>query len=96
METNGPMVGCDTAITWVENLKNIDTEIRDRIVRRMRYEFQKDIPVKPKFTKGKYSSRYDSWKCGNCGTTISEAWHKYCPNCGYAIGKKEIGSAKNP
>ena len=93
VKETGPMVGCEAAITWVENLKDVDTNIRERVLRRMRYEFEKDIPVKPKFHKGKYGARYDHFTCGNCGCTIAEAWHEFCPKCGYRIGKKEYGNA---
>lgn len=84
----GIMVGCETALTWVENLSGVDEMIKERVLHRMRYEFDKDIPVKPRFNKGKYGPRYDSYSCGNCGTTISEAWHEYCPNCGFRIDKR--------
>ena len=91
MENNdyGAMVGCETALIWVENLNGVDKKIQERVLRRMRYEFEKDIPVKPRFNKGKYGAKYDTWSCGNCGSGIGEAWHEFCPKCGYRIGKKE-------
>ena len=88
MSDYGPMVGCDSAITWVENLKDVDNNIKERVLRRMRYEFQKDIPVRPKFHKGKYGAKYDSYTCGKCGFGINEVVYKFCPNCGYAIGSR--------
>ena len=83
----GPMVGCETAIMWVENLKDVDTNIKERVIRRMKYEFQKDIPVLPRFNKGRYGHKYDSYSCGNCGAGIDAVLYKFCPNCGYAIRK---------
>ncbi len=88
-EEFGPMVGCETAITWVTGLKEVDRNIQERVVRRMRYEFKKDIPVKPVFHKGKYGAKYDNFTCGKCGCGLSEAWYKFCPNCGYIIGTRE-------
>ncbi len=82
------MVGCQTALTWVNELKGVDENIKMRVLSRMQYEFDKDIAVKPRFNKGKYGARYDSYSCGNCGTTIAEAWHEYCPRCGFRIGKR--------
>ncbi len=87
-ENFGPMVGCETAITWIGNLKDVDKSIQERVLSRMRYEFSKDIPVKPIFHKGKYGAKYDSFTCGNCGSTIS-AHYKFCPSCGFMIGKRE-------
>ena len=84
----GPMVGCETAIVWIENLKDVDEKIKERVLRRFKYEFEKDIAVKPIFHKGKYGAKHDYFSCGNCGTTIGEAWHIFCPQCGYRIGKK--------
>jgi rubrerythrin len=88
MSNYGLMIGCKDALMWVKNLKNVNEEIRDRVVNRMVYEFEKDIEVPPKFHKGKYGSKYDSFTCGQCGFGVSEAYYKFCPNCGYRIGKK--------
>ena len=88
-ESFGPMVGCESAITWVENLKEVDEEIKVRVIRRMRYEFNKDMPVKPKFHKGKYGKKYDYFTCGQCGFCIDVTIDKFCPNCGYMVGKAE-------
>ncbi len=85
----GPMVGCETAITWVENLKGVDNNIKERVIRRMKYEFVKDIPVAPKFHKGKYGKKYDYMTCGQCGFGLSVI-NKYCPNCGYAVGNTPV------
>ena len=83
----GTMVGCKAAITWVTNLKNIDENTRERLLARMNYEFDKDIPVKPKFHKGKYGKQYDNYTCGNCGSTLfNGVTSNYCSNCGFAIG----------
>ena len=83
------MVGCNTALTWIENLSGVDNSIKERVLRRMRYEFKKDIPVAPKFHKGKYGKKYDYLTCGQCGFGITVT-DKYCPKCGYVIGDKAV------
>ena len=86
-KNHGPMVGCSTALTWVENLKDVDNNIKERVLSRMRYEFDKDIPVAPKYHKGKYGKKYDYLTCGQCGHGITVT-DKFCSGCGYAIGKE--------
>ena len=89
----GPMVGCNATITWIENLKDVDEEIKKRVLARVRYEFDKDIPVPPKFHKGKCGRKYDSYTCGNCGTTLPMdhvIGEHHCWKCGFRIGKREI------
>ena len=86
----GVMVGCSTAITWVENLKDVDENIKMRVLSRMHYEFDKDIPVPPKFHKGKYGKKYDYYTCGHCGNGISFEVDHFCSNCGFAIDKKNV------
>lgn len=82
----GTMIGCMDAITWVRNLMGVDKAIQDRVIARMQYEFDKDIPVPPKYHKGLYGRKYDSYTCGNCGTTISrDVCSNFCDNCGFRI-----------
>jgi hypothetical protein len=51
----------------------------------MEYECRKAEPIKPKYHKGIYGKKFDTYSCGNCGAGIAEAHWKYCPNCGRAI-----------
>ena len=81
------MIGCTDAINWVARQIVDDADVQDCVVNRMIYQFEKEEGSKAKYHKGKYGSRYDSYTCGNCGHTISEAYWKYCPNCGYRILK---------
>jgi predicted RNA-binding Zn-ribbon protein involved in translation (DUF1610 family) len=60
----------------------------------MRYEADKAIPVKPRYHKGQYGRKYDTWSCGNCGAGVPEAHWKYCPNCGQAIKKAEYAGTQ--
>lgn len=80
------MISFDEAIKWAE--RQPDSTVKECTLARMRYECDKSKPVPPKFHKGKYGHKYDNWSCGNCGAGVPEAHWKYCPNCGFAIGKK--------
>lgn len=40
--------------------------------------------AKPKFHKGLYGTKYDSYTCGNCGSGI-DVIYDYCPKCGYKL-----------
>lgn len=78
----GMMVGFSDAIKWIgENTKN--SVMKDRVMARLSYELEQNLPVKPT----KYKTRYfDEYKCGNCGRGSLEHDWEYCPNCGFAIG----------
>lgn len=86
----GTMVGCNSALTWVSNLKDVDDNIKQRVLARMAYEFDKDIPTPIKKHKGIYGSKFDHATCGNCGAIIDEAYYNFCPNCGFRIAKTPL------
>ena len=79
----GLMVGFDKAIEWIEHLHvlNEDVEMKNRILTRLRYERDQNVPVKPKKHKGRI---FDDYACGNCGSVI-QVQDEYCPKCGFAI-----------
>lgn len=82
----GLMIGCKDAIRFVEDLQCDDTETKSRVLNRMRYEFDKDIPTPVKvYRMRSYGNQY---VCGNCGTFGIEVHYKYCPNCGFSIDWK--------
>lgn len=84
----GRMHGCEASLEYVRSLP--ESDLREWTLKRMQYEFEKEIPVKAKFHKGIYGKKYDSWSCGHCGKgAIHEVWYKYCPNCGFAIDFEE-------
>lgn len=84
----GRMHGCEASLEYVRSMP--ESNLRDWTLKRMEYEFEKEIPVRAKYHKGIYGKRFDSWSCGHCGKgVIDEAWYRYCPNCGFAIGKRE-------
>lgn len=77
------MCGIDQAC---EYLSTLDGEMPERIINRLRYVQAKDNGVKPKFHKGIYGKKYDTWTCGNCGATTKDGvGDNYCRNCGYRI-----------
>lgn len=63
----------------------VEADRYERAVERVRYRFDQCKPVKPKFRKGVYGKRYDSYSCGHCGAGGMEVHWKYCPNCGFMI-----------
>ena len=78
------MCGIDEAINWISELP--ESEKQMCVLNRMKYIRNKDVGVKPKFHKGQYGKKYDSWTCGNCGCTIrGNVGDNYCQNCGYRI-----------
>ena len=86
----GVMCSYNTAVTWIRNLKDVDENIKARVLSRMEYEMDKSTPVKPKFHKGKYGKRYDTYTCGHCGFGIDVITSTYCNNCGFAIDKTDL------
>lgn len=71
----GRMVGCNEALDFVRALP--ESETRDRTIRRMEFEFDKETPVPMKFIPGKYGKKYDNYSCGQCGKgAVNEAWYR--------------------
>lgn len=91
---NGRCIGIDAALEMFEvfvpdAISNSDTEIDaeeyEYALNRFRWLAQRVVPVKPKFMKGKYGHKYDSYSCGACGHVLHKGIYKYCPNCGREI-----------
>lgn len=92
----GQCVGCADAIKWVESLTGVDEIMQERVLNRMRYEFDKDIPVPVKFRKGIYGRKYDNYSCGNCGYGGLEVHEHYCPDCGFRIDWRTKSDNEEP
>ena len=93
--TYGIMVGCRDALEWLTSLPvpKEEAETKERVLNRMRYEFDKDKPVEPRFHKGINGRKYDSYSCGNCGAVIVTVY-KWCPSCGFRITDNYLGGRK--
>lgn len=89
------MVGCKDALEWLRKLpvKPEEEIMKERVINRAEYEFLKDKPVAPKFHKGVYGKKYDSYTCGQCGFVIS-CHDNWCPNCGFRIADNYLGRRK--
>lgn len=81
----GMMMGYSDAISWIEEHAP-EADGKSQVLNRMRYERDKTLPVRPKFRKGVYGKKHDSWSCGNCGRGGIDVIDDYCPKCGFKIG----------
>ena len=83
------MCGIDDAIKYLKTIKpekKEDVSMPERIINRLEYHRAQAIGMKPKFHKGQYGRKYDSWTCGNCGRVLSkDVLNKYCEGCGYRV-----------
>lgn len=94
----GMACSCDNALEMLEVFipDSLPEEVKtdqfcedyEKVLNRLRYSLSKHIPMKPRFQKGKYSSIYDSYTCGNCGFGLRTDIYKYCPSCGQMIDWK--------
>ena len=62
----------------------VDPDEYEYALNRFRFMAQRMIPVKPRFNKGKYGHKYDSYSCGKCGAVVTVS-SKYCSQCGRPI-----------
>lgn len=83
------MCGIDDAIKYLRTIRPERKEDADKpkmIINRLEYHRAQAIGVRPKFHKGQYGKKYDSWSCGNCGRTLSrDVLANYCDGCGYRV-----------
>ena len=84
------MMGFDDAIENIEKYFP-EMECKPIVLNRLRYERDKARPVRPRFNKGIYGHKYDTYSCGQCGAVIAVTY-KYCSICGYSIGWESPGS----
>lgn len=108
----GTMVGGEEALNILDQIfpmiifknKKEEKEITEAFTRmrnRFAYHIDQAAPVKLKYHKGKYGSKYDSWTCGNCGCGITySVGQNFCWDCGHRLawdhprcltGLKEFG-----
>ena len=88
MSDIGTCCGIDQAIEYLKDCppRYKGDDYPERIINRLRYLRDKDVGVKPKYHKGIYGKKYDTWTCGNCGAlTRDSVRDNFCWNCGYRI-----------
>lgn len=53
---------------------------------RIKKALKAETGAKPKFHKGVYGRKHDTYTCGNCGCELpKDVLQNYCWNCGYAV-----------
>lgn len=82
----GLMVGAEEALRILgEHKPDFDKDdLYERAINRFRYLANRVEPVEPKFHKGVYGHKYDSYTCGACGHT-AERWYRFCAGCGVEL-----------
>lgn len=95
-----PMIGNMQTIDYVQNalpdllgaLPPDAAAEYDSFAKRVVYTCTLNHGKPPRFRKGKYGRKYDSWTCGNCGAGILHPEiQKFCMDCGCAIRKYDRG-----
>ncbi len=90
----GRMIGTEDAIDYLETFVadavsqsevKLDSSEFDYMVNRFKYLANRVMPIKPKYLKGKYGKKYDSYSCGGCGFTVHYDVYTFCPKCGREI-----------
>ena len=91
----GTMMGGDDALKLLDQIYAKINPLKEekgflesfpRMRNRFAYHIDQAKPVKLKYHKGKYGSKYDSWTCQNCGCTITHGViQNFCWNCGHRL-----------
>ena len=86
MSNYGMMCGIDDAIEWLQTKTFKADDMAHRTIERLKYVRDKDVGVKPRFHKGHFGKKYDTWTCGHCGAPTKDGvGDTFCRNCGYRI-----------
>ena len=95
-DASGRIYNPRKALTLFEELAAGNTDLlADKVLMtNIRRGLVRDYPLEPKFQKGRSSKKYDSYTCGNCGFGVTEAYIKYCENCGQRITDFSAGYRK--
>ena len=73
-------------ITLESYLKTIEENKMELSVPRAERAFRAEFGMKPKYHKGKYGKKYDTWTCRQCGSELVHGvCENYCHNCGYRV-----------
>ena len=60
----------------------------------VRYAVARNIPIAPRFSKGRNGPTYDSYTCLRCGSRASPVGSRYCWNCGQRLSDSYLGRRK--
>ena len=82
----GTMCGVDEAIEWLMTKSAKKEDMPERIANRLKYMKAKEDGIRPRYCKGIYGKKYDTWVCGHCGAlTRDGVGDDFCCKCGYRI-----------
>lgn len=57
----------------------------------VRYAVARNIPIAPRFEKGRNGPAYDRYTCLRCGSRASPVGSRYCGNCGQKLSDAYLG-----
>ena len=60
----------------------------------VRYAVARNIPVAPRFSKGRNGPTYDAYYCQRCGSQVNHVGGRYCWNCGQRLSDAYLGRRK--
>ena len=60
----------------------------------VRYAVARNIPVAPRFSKGRNGPTYDAYYCQRSGSQVGPVGSKYCWNCGQRLSDSYLGRRK--
>lgn len=85
----GRMISFEDAVRWAEGVAVPEgcEGSKACALNRLRYERDRNVPVKPRTRKGR---TFDEHTCGNCGRGV-EVGYRYCAGCGFAIDWRRDG-----
>lgn len=95
-DINGRAYNPRKALRLFEELATGNTELlNDKILMTtLRWGLVRNYPLEPTFHKGRSGKKYDHYTCGNCGFGVTEAFIKYCENCGQRLTDAYAGRRK--
>lgn len=60
----------------------------------VRYAVARNIPVAPRYSKGRNGPTYDAYYCQRCGSQVHPVGSEYCWNCGQQLSDAYLGRRK--
>ena len=93
LNVTGKCASTTETIAFLEELLDVlpesgkNSEFKEKynsVLNRVRYEITKNMGIKPRALKAKYSYLGTFYNCGNCGSALSIT-HNYCNKCGRPV-----------